>query len=88
MQQVKEGQEMVEMRANVRRAVESLELCWRCQRVSECQKYVLGNMVLVWLCPGCLMDLHQPQAVSEKPQRRVARPRKTVTANPASVGGC
>lgn len=83
MQQVKEGQEMVEMRANVRRAVESLELCWRCQRVSECQKYVLGNMVLVWLCPGCLMELHQPQSASEKPQRRAVRLRKTVTANPA-----
>ena len=76
MQLVKEGQEMVEMRANVRRAVESLELCWRCQRVAECQKYVLGNMVLVWLCPGCLMQLHQPQSVSQKPPARAVRPRK------------
>jgi len=82
MQQVKEGQEMVEMKANVRRAVESLELCWRCQRVSECQKYVLGNMVLVWLCPGCLMELHQPQCVSERPRTRAVRPRKA-TAKPA-----
>ena len=82
MQQVKEGQEMVEMRANVRRAVESLELCWRCQRVSECQKYVLGNMVLVWLCPGCLMDLHQPQTASERPRTRAVLPRK-IAANPA-----
>ena len=78
MQLVKEGQEMVEMRANVRRAVESLELCWRCQHVSECQKYVLGNMVLVWLCPGCLTDLHQPQSVSQRARTRAARPRKAV----------
>jgi len=76
MQQVEEVQEMVAMKENVRRAVEALELCWRCQRVSECQKYVLGNMVLVWLCPGCLMELHQPQSVSEKPRARAARSRK------------
>jgi hypothetical protein len=82
MQQLKDGQEMVEMRENVRRAVEALELCWRCQRVSECQKYVLGNMVLVWLCPGCLTELHQPQCVSEKTRTRSARPRKA-TAKPA-----
>jgi hypothetical protein len=76
MRQVKEGQEMVEMKANVRRAVESLELCWRCQRVSECQKYVLGNLVLVWLCPSCLMELHQSGCASERPRTRSPRSRK------------
>ena len=45
-------QEMMEMRENIRRAVGSLEVCWRCQKVSECQKYILGNLVLVWLCGG------------------------------------
>ena len=79
MQHVKDVQEMVEMRENVRRVVESLELCWRCQNVSECQKYVLGNMVLVWLCPDCLTELHQPQSGSKKARTRATRTRKVVT---------
>ena len=78
MQHVKDVQEIVEMRDNVRRVVESLELCWRCQNVSECQKYVLGNLVLVWLCPHCLTELHQPQSASKKPRTRAARTRKAV----------
>lgn len=84
MQQVKEEtQELLEMRENVRRAVASLELCWRCQHVSECKKYVLGNMVLVWLCPKCLLELHQPQCTSQRPRRRAVRPRRTVPSNHA-----
>ncbi len=81
MLQLKDGQEMVQMKENVRRAVEALELCWRCQRVSECQKYVLGNMVLVWLCPGCLMELHQPPLSSAKSRTRTAPARKAVSTN-------
>jgi hypothetical protein len=76
----KSGKELVEMKENVRRAVESLELCWRCQHVSECQKYVLGNMILVWLCPHCLTELHQPQ-VATKPRARASR--KSVSPKPA-----
>lgn len=76
MQHMKDVQEMVEMRDNVRRAVESLELCWRCQNVAECQKYVLGNMVLVWLCPDCLTELHQQPPASKKARTRASRTRK------------
>ena len=54
-------QDWVEMRENIRRAVSALEVCWRCQRVSECQRYILGNLVLVWLCPDCLKEMEQPQ---------------------------
>jgi hypothetical protein len=81
MQQLMAGKELVEMQENVRRAVHALELCWRCQRVSECQKYVLGNMVLVWLCPGCLVELHQPASTSPKRQRRLGPSRKTVSSD-------
>ena len=83
MLELKEGQEMVQMKENVRRAVDALELCWRCQRVSECQKYVLGNMVLVWLCPGCLTELHQPQFVSAKARTRRVASRKAVSTSRA-----
>jgi len=83
MLDLKDGRELVQMKENVRRAVESLELCWRCQRVSECQKYVLGNMILVWLCPCCLTELHQPQPSPAKPRTRTAVSRKAVKTNPA-----
>ena len=70
MQQMTPVKDWVEMRENVRRAVKALEVCWRCQKVSECQKYVLGNMVLVWLCETCLADLAQPHPCPSKKRDR------------------
>ena len=58
--------ELIEMRNNIRRAVHSLEVCWKCQNVSECLKYVLGHTVLVWLCKGCLSEMEKP--VAERPK--------------------
>lgn len=70
MQEVIPVEDWAQMRENVRRAIHALEVCWRCQRVSECQKYVLGNMVLAWLCPRCLMDMHQLHATPAKKRTR------------------
>lgn len=83
MQPLTTGKELVQMQENVRRAVQALELCWRCQRVSECQKYILGNMVLVWLCPGCLTELYQPASGPSKRHNRSTASRKTVSPDPA-----
>ena len=66
MREITPVKDWMALRENVRRAVKELEICWRCQRVSECQKYVLGNMVMVWLCNGCRADLAQPQSVRRK----------------------
>ena len=81
MQSLMAGKELVQMQENVRRVVQSLELCWRCQRVSECQKYILGNMVLVWLCPGCLSELHQPACGPSKRRSRPPASRKPVSSD-------
>ena len=62
MRELTPVKDWMEMRDNIRRVVSSLEMCWRCQRVSECQKYILGNLVLVWLCPGCLAEMEEPQS--------------------------
>ena len=64
-------EEMMEMRENIRRAVGSLEVCWRCQKVSECQKYILGNLVLVWLCCGCMGEMERPSLPRPKRRNRV-----------------
>lgn len=64
--------ESLEMRNNVRRAVQALELCWKCQKVSECQKYVLGQTVLVWLCRGCMAEMEKPLPERLKQRSRIA----------------
>lgn len=69
------SQTLRDMKENVRRAVESLDVCWRCQNVTECRRHVLGNLVLVWLCSGCLTDMDQINA--ERPQR-ARKPRKVL----------
>ncbi len=78
MQSMMAGKELAQIQENVRRAVHALELCWRCQHVSECQKYVLGNMILVWLCPACLTELHQPASGPSKRRNLPAPSGKTV----------
>jgi hypothetical protein len=65
--QALQSQSLQEMKENVRRVVQSLDVCWRCQNVTECRRHVLGNLVLVWLCSGCLEDMDQLNA--ERPQR-------------------
>jgi len=65
--------ELREMRDNVRRVVESLEVCWRCQHVCECKRHILGNLVLIWLCHGCLRDMVESQAPELLPTRRSSR---------------
>ncbi|MBI4464413.1 MAG: hypothetical protein HY647_06885 [Acidobacteria bacterium] len=48
-----ETQELTEMRENIRRSVEALELCWSCQYISECRQSYIDDGSAVWLCPKC-----------------------------------
>ena len=43
-----------QMRENVRRSVDLLELCWSCQRICECQHGLVDDGAPVWLCQECL----------------------------------
>lgn len=81
MQDVMAEREWMEMRDNIRRAVHSLEVCWKCQKVAECQKYVLGQTVLVWLCKGCLTEMEKPL-----PRRPKSRGKAAAQKFPASWG--
>ena len=71
MTELMPARDWIQMRENVRRAVSALEVCWRCQRVSECQKYILGNLVLVWLCGECLGEMEQPKLPRNRRRSRV-----------------
>ncbi|MBI3894602.1 MAG: hypothetical protein HY313_01590 [Acidobacteria bacterium] len=62
---LEEVQELVQMRENIRRHVDSLELCWSCQRVSECEKKMVDDSAPVWLCGECR---EQIQLKQEAPQ--------------------
>ena len=48
-----ETEELSQMRDNIRRSVDALELCWSCQRVSECEPATVDDGPPVWLCSGC-----------------------------------
>lgn len=50
---VTEYKELLEMRGNIRRAVDSLEVCWSCQNVSECAPAAVDDGPPVWLCDDC-----------------------------------
>ena len=72
MTELTPAKDWVRMRDNIQQAVLSLDVCWKCQRVTECQKYILGNMVLVWLCQGCLEEMEDA-----RPEQPRSWPRRT-----------
>lgn len=49
--------DMRSMRENVTRAVNSLELCWGCERVCACEQWVVKQEVALWLCNECLSSV-------------------------------
>ena len=50
---VAEFEELVQMRENVRRSLQTLEVCWSCEKVSDCEQQVVDDGPPVWLCPAC-----------------------------------
>lgn len=52
-----EFRELIAMRANIREKVGLLELCWSCQKISECRQWLINDMVPVWLCEKCVDEV-------------------------------
>ena len=48
-----EMEDLREMRNNVRRGVNALDVCWSCENVCEVSRTILGDGHRVWLCPAC-----------------------------------
>jgi hypothetical protein len=57
-----ETEELSQMRDNIRRSVDALELCWSCQRVSECEPATVDDGPPVWLCSACATKNRQHYA--------------------------
>jgi hypothetical protein len=53
-----EVEELSQMRENIRRSVDALELCWSCQRVAECEPATVDDGPPVWLCNACATSLN------------------------------
>ena len=54
---ITETEQLSQMRDNIRRSVDALELCWSCQRVSECEQRIVDDSAPVWLCRQCQSTL-------------------------------
>lgn len=52
-----EFRELISIRENVHRSVESLELCWFCERICNCEQWLLNEAVPVWLCGECVGEV-------------------------------
>ncbi len=52
-----DSQELKHMRETVSRIVNSLELCWGCDRICECEQWVANETVPVWLCIECFPEV-------------------------------
>ena len=53
----KEFRELKEMRENIRQKINSLELCWSCQKICECEQWLVNESVPVWLCGQCVSEV-------------------------------
>jgi hypothetical protein len=60
--------ELRRMRDSVRRSVNSLELCWSCQRICECEQWLANESVPLWLCTECVFEAwHRLENLSMSP---------------------
>ncbi len=50
---ISQHREWIQMRNNIHRSVNSLELCQSCERICECRRWLLNETVPVWLCQEC-----------------------------------
>jgi hypothetical protein len=57
-----EYQELITLRRNIHSNVMSLEVCWSCERVSECGHSFGHDGGAVWLCKECMdCSFSQPE---------------------------
>jgi len=49
--------ELNRMRKNIRRIINALELCWSCQKICECEQWLVNEAVPVWLCIECWSEV-------------------------------
>ena len=48
--------ELRQMSDSVRHSVNSLELCWSCDRICACEQWLVNEAIAVWLCLDCASE--------------------------------
>ena len=56
---IMEMEELTEMKENIRRSIEALEVCCSCDYISECVAVLLDDEPPVWLCKQCHARLQE-----------------------------
>lgn len=60
--------ELKQLQQIVLQSVDSQELCWSCQRICECEQWLVNETVPLWLCSECFFEAWQRlEAVSMSP---------------------
>lgn len=77
-----EFRELISIRENVRQSVESLELCWSCQRVCECEQWLVNEAVPLWLCGKCVVE------VSRRVEEQTGVPLRMERSHPGQAPAC
>ena len=73
-----EPAELKRMRDQVSRTVNALELCWGCDRISECEPWLVNQAAPVWLCIECLCE------VSYRLEKQTRNPLFLLPTSPAA----
>ncbi len=66
---LEEFKELLQIRENVRRNANALELCSSCQRISECDEAISDNGRRLWLCNHCWNEIVVSAPGPEVPDR-------------------
>jgi hypothetical protein len=56
---ITEQEELQEMKENIRRSIQCLELCLDCECISECELIPIDDGSPVWLCQKCTTRLQK-----------------------------
>ena len=56
---ITEHEELQEMKENIRRSIQCLELCLDCECISECELIPIDDGSPVWLCQKCATRLQK-----------------------------
>jgi hypothetical protein len=51
--------ELKQLQDAVLHSVDSQELCWNCQRICECEQWLINETVPLWLCSECFLEAWQ-----------------------------
>jgi hypothetical protein len=59
--EISQAFELKHMREHIHQSVNALEVCWACERICECEQWLINQAVPVWLCLECVTQIQGDQ---------------------------